>query len=182
MKKFRHASLILFLLVGSILSAQTKQIESVKKESSITYRLTHPFHEVESISKEAQCNITIDIGKKEIKQVSVEVDVTTFNSGNSNRDSHAMEVIDALSYPEANFSSTSIAQYGDSLKVSGRLTFHGITKNIVISASSKWTNNKLIVNGKFEISLTAFKVERPSLLMIPVKDELKFSIMQAFNF
>ncbi|MFA6026807.1 MAG: YceI family protein, partial [Ignavibacteriaceae bacterium] len=147
MKKFRDASLILFLLIGSILSAQTKQVESVKKESSITYRLTHPFHEVESISKEAQSNITIDIGKKEIKQVSVQVDVTTFNSGNSNRDSHAMEVIDALSYPKANFTSTNISQNGDSLKVYGKLTFHGITKDIVISASSKWTNNKLIVNG-----------------------------------
>lgn len=182
MKKFRDASLILFLLLGSLLSAQIKQIESVKKESSIIYRLTHPFHEVESISKDAQCIITVDIGKKEIKQVSVQVDVTTFNSGNSNRDSHAMEVIDALSYPEANFTSTNIVQYGDSLKISGKLTFHGITKDIRITATSKWTNNKLIVNGKFEISLTAFKVERPSLLMIPVKDELKFSIMQTFNF
>jgi len=137
------------------------------KESSITYQLTHPLHEIESTSKDSHCVISVDVEKKEITQVSVQVDVTTFNSGNSSRDSHAMEVIDALSYPEANFTSTNIAQYGDSLKISGKLTFHGITKDIRITATSKWTNNKLIVNGKFEISLTAFKVERPSLLKIP---------------
>jgi polyisoprenoid-binding protein YceI len=170
------------MFVGSSLFAQTKQIEAVQKESSITYQLTHPLHEIESTSKEARCSITVDLGNKSIKQVSVTVDVTTFNSGNSNRDSHAMEVIDALSYPEASFTSTNISQNGDSLKISGKLTFHGITKDIWIRATQKWKNNKLIVNGKFEISLTAFKVERPSLLMIPVKDELKFSLIQTFNF
>ena len=182
MKKIKFVSIILLALVGSLLFAQTKQIEAAPKESSITYQLTHPLHEIESTSKEARCSIAVDLGNKSIKQVSVAVDVTTFNSGNSNRDSHAMEVIDALSYPEASFTSTNISQNGDSLKISGKLTFHGITRDILIRAAQKWTNNKLIVNGKFEISLTAFKVERPSLLMIPVKDELKFSLIQTFNF
>lgn len=181
MKKFKGSSLIIFLFLSFVLSAQTKQIEAIKKESSITYQLTHPLHEIESSSKDSHCVISVDVEKKEITQVSVQVDVTTFNSGNSSRDSHAMEVIDALSYPEANFTSTNISQNGDSLKVYGKLTFHGITKDIKITAASKWANNKLIVNGKFEISLTAFKVERPSLLMIPSKDELKFSLVQAFN-
>jgi len=182
MKKLKFVSIILLVLVGSSLFAQTKQIVAVQKESSITYQLTHPLHEIESTSKEAQCSISIDPVNRAIKQVSVTVDVTTFNSGNSNRDSHAMEAIDALSYPEASFTSSNISQNGDSLKISGKLTFHGITKEIKIQASQKWTNNKLIVNGKFEISLTAFKVERPSLLMIPSSDELKFSLTQTFNF
>ena len=109
------------------------------------------------------------------------MEVTTFNSGNSSRDSHAMEVIDALSFPDSRFTSSSIIQKGDSLKVYGKLTFHGITKDIVISAATKWSNNKLVVNGNFEISLTAFKVDRPSLLLIPVKDALKFSLTEVFN-
>ena len=136
----------------------------------------------ESTSKEAFCNIEVDLGTKTIKQVSVQVDVTSFNSGNSSRDSHAMEVIDALSFPDARFTSSNIIQKGDSLKVSGKLTFHGITKDIVISAATKWSNNKLVVNGNFDVSLTAFNVERPSLLLIPVKDILKFSLTQVFYF
>jgi polyisoprenoid-binding protein YceI len=173
--------LIVLFVMSSILSAQTKHLEAVKKESSITYKLTHPLHEVESTSNEALCDIDVDLSTKEIKKVSVQVDVTTFNSGNSNRDSHAMEVIDALSFPDSRFTSTSITQRGDSLKVTGKLTFHGITKDILISAATKWSNNKLVVNGNFDISLTAFKIERPSLLLIPVKDMLKFSLTQVFN-
>ena len=173
--------LILLLIQFSVILSQSKQIEAVKQESFITYQLTHPLHEIESTSKEAYCKIDLDLGKKEIKNVFVQVEVTTFNSGNSSRDSHAMEVIDALSFPDSRFTSSSIIQKGDSLKVYGKLTFHGITKDIVISAATKWSNNKLVVNGNFEISLTAFKVDRPSLLLIPVKDALKFSLTEVFN-
>ena len=173
--------IILLFIQLSIVLSQSKQIEAVKQESSITYQLTHPLHEIESTSKDANCTIDLDLSKKEIKKVFVQVDVTSFNSGNSSRDSHAMEVIDALTFPDSRFTSSSITQKGDSLKIYGKLTFHGITKDIVISAFTKWSNNKLMVNGNFDISLTAFKVERPSLLLIPVKDDLKFILTQVFN-
>lgn len=173
--------LILLFVQFTVVVCQTKQIEAVKKESSITYQLKHLLHEVESTSKEAICTINADISNKEIKKVFVQVDVTTFNSGNSNRDSNAMEVIDALSFPDSRFTSSSITQKGDSLKVYGKLTFHGITKDIVIAAEANWSNNKLIVNGNFDLSLTEFKVERPSLLFIPVSDVLKFTLTQVFS-
>lgn len=90
-------------------------------------------------------------------------------------------MIDAISYPNVKFSSTSLKQNGDKLEIGGKLTFHGITKPITIDALQKWENNKLTVTGNFVVSLTEFKVERPSLLMIPVKDELRFSFTQVFN-
>ena len=119
--------------------------------------------------------------QRTIKKVEVQVDVTTFDSGNSNRDSHAMEVIDALDYPDADFTSSSVKSSGDSLKVYGKLTFHGVTKDIVISAFEKWNGKNLIVKGNFNISLTEFKIDRPSLLLIPVNDALKFSFVENFN-
>ena len=113
--------------------------------------------------------------------MSAQVDVTTFDSGNSNRDSHAMEVIDAITYPEVNFSSTSIVQTGDSVHVKGKLIFHGVTKDVDIAGTSTWSNNKLLLQGGFAVSLTAFNIERPSLLLIPVEDALSFNIVAAFG-
>ncbi|MGD1005812.1 MAG: YceI family protein [Ignavibacteriaceae bacterium] len=176
-----YAVLFLIFISGSLVFAQLKQLQAVKKESYITYKLTHPLHEIEATSKDVYCIINLDPVKKEIKNVSVQIDVTTFDSGNSNRDSHAMETVDAISYPDVRFISSSIYQEGDSLKIHGRLTFHGITKDIYIAAVSKWTDSKLIVNGNFDISLTVFKVPRPSLLLIPVEDTLRFSLQQIFN-
>lgn len=171
---------IIILFAVNIYS-QSRKYEAVKNESYITYKLVHPLHEIESTSKSAICLIEADAKLKEIKLVAVKVGVETFNSGNSNRDSHAMEVVEALKYPDAIFKSTSIVPKGDSIEVSGLLTFHGITKGVTISAFPNWSNNKLIVSGNFDISLTAFHIERPSLLLIPVKDTLKFTLMQSFN-
>jgi polyisoprenoid-binding protein YceI len=180
--KAKFCTLLFLIFVPGLFSfAQLKHYQAVKNESYITYKLTHPLHEIESTSKEAYCVITADPVKKEIKNVSVQVDVTSFNSGNSNRDSHAMETIDAISYPDSRFTSTSVYQAGDSLKIHGKLTFHGVTKDIYITAVSKWDNNKLTVTGNFDISLTEFKVSRPALLLVPVNDMLRFSLVQVFN-
>jgi polyisoprenoid-binding protein YceI len=147
----------------------------------VTYRLVHPLHEIEATSHDVVFKAVVDTAKKEISTVSAQVDVTTFDSGNSNRDSHAMEVVDAISYPDVSFSSTSIAAAGDSLMVTGSLTFHGVTKNIVASVRPKWTPDSLVVQGGFNLSLTEFKIDRPSLLLIPVNDTLWFSLRARFG-
>ncbi len=161
-------------------AAQTKA-ELIKDESKLTYNVSHPLHEVEATSKDVMSTIELDPANRSVRSVTVSVDVTTFDSGNSNRDSHAMEVIDALTYPEVRFVSTSVAQNGDSVKVLGNLTFHGVTKEITIPAALKWSANRLDVHGDFVVSLTAFKIERPSLLMIPVSDDIRFTIVAAYR-
>lgn len=169
------------LLITPVLMAQVKRMYADKNDSFITYKLTHPLHEVEATSKDETCVIDADISKKEIKASLVQVGVTTFDSGNSNRDSHAMEVVKAIQYPSAKFLSDNIVQNGDSLKISGKLTFHGITNEVVIYALQKWGDKNLEVDGEFDISLTAYNVERPQLLLIPVSDDLKFTFKEFFN-
>ncbi len=181
MRTIAYAVVCWFLISGVVVRSQPKQVDVLKKESSITYKIVHPLHEIEATSKDARYRMEIDPAKKEIITVSADVDVMTFDSGNSNRDSHAMEVIDAISYPEVSFVSSSITQVGDSLKVAGKLTFHGVTQDIVALAVSKWSSDRLVVRGSFNLSLTAFKIERPSLLMIPVEDALRFTFTAAFG-
>ncbi len=171
----------LTLVVSALSFAQVKKIEAVKAESSITYKLTHPMHEIEAVSKEAYCAVDAEVASKAIKHTYVKVPVMSFNSGNSSRDSHAMEVIDAISYPDAKFVSTNIIQTGDTLFVTGKMTFHGVTNMLSFNAVCKWSDDKLVVTGTFALSLTAYKVERPSLLMVPVKDDLWFTLIQTFK-
>jgi polyisoprenoid-binding protein YceI len=169
------------MILVNFTTAQVKMVEILKEESSITYILSHPLHHIESTSREIVSRLEVDPSNREIRSASVRIDVTTFDSGNSNRDSHAMEVIDAITYPDVQFTSTSITQRGDSLQAAGKLTFHGVPKEIVISALAAWSGTKLIVQGSFDLSLTEFKIERPSLLLIKVDDTLKFSLHAVFS-
>lgn len=181
MKINYYILLILFFLPGSFLFSQIKRLEAVKNESFIKYKVTHPLHEVTATSKYVLCLADVDLKTKQVKAVSVQVAVTSFDSGNSNRDSHAMEVVEALLYPDARFISSSVTQKGDSLQVWGNLTFHGITKKIHLDAIDHWTSKKLTVDGGFNISLTAFHIKRPSLLLMPINDKVQFTFEQVFN-
>ncbi|HTY59051.1 MAG TPA: YceI family protein, partial [Bacteroidota bacterium] len=88
--------LVILLAVPGVVPAhaQVKHLKQKKDESSMTYRMVHPLHKIEATSKDVNYDLEADPGTKELKKVSGQVDVTTFDSGNSNRDSHAMEVID----------------------------------------------------------------------------------------
>jgi polyisoprenoid-binding protein YceI len=177
-------SLLVFCVVVGVSTtcfAQSRIVQTLAGESWVAYHMVHPLHVIDAKSTNVDFKVELDPATKEIKTVTAQVDVTTFDSGNSNRDSHAMEVIDAITYPDVEFTSTSIAQTGDSLFVTGKLTFHGITHDILLAGTTTWQTNRLDVQGKFDISLTEFKIDRPSLLMIPVEDKLSFALAAAFT-
>ncbi len=174
--------LFLFLAVNSAVAfAQPRTAEQVNGASWITYKVVHPLHEVLAKSTSPEYIVVLDPTTKEIKSVSAKIDVTTFDSGNSNRDSHAMEVIDAIDYPEVDFVSTAITQSGDSLHVTGHLTFHGVTKDITLAGIAQWQPNRLDVHGGFNITFTDFTLERPALLLVPVENNISFALASAFT-
>jgi polyisoprenoid-binding protein YceI len=182
MKSYAGILLTLALVSTSVVCAGPKRAELIKGESTISYHMSHPLHEFDAVSHDAIYRADVDPEKKEVTSVAAVVDVTTFDSGNSNRDSHAMEVIDAISYPEVRFVSSAISKTaGDSVLVTGKLTFHGVTREIVIPAALHWSTERLDVHGAFDLSLTEFKIERPSLLMIPVSDAVKFTVAASFR-
>jgi polyisoprenoid-binding protein YceI len=164
----------------TISHAQLKNAQSIAAKSWVAYRLVHPLHVVDATSRSVQYIVELDPASKQITKVAAQVDVTTFDSGNSNRDSHAMEVIDALTYPDVQFTSTSVIQKNDSIFVTGKLTFHGVTNDVTMAGTVQWLPQEADVKGAFDLSLTAFKVERPALLMIPVEDKLSFTLVAAF--
>lgn len=171
----------LLMALAAVATAQPRIAQTLKGESWIAYRLVHPLHEIDAKSMSPDYQVELDPTTKEIKTVTAQVDVTTFDSGNSNRDSHAMEVVDAITYPYVDFTSTAIVQKGDSLFATGKLTFHGVTKDITMAGTATWQPNRLDVHGAFNIGLTEFKIDRPSLLMIPVEDKLSFTLAAAFT-
>ncbi len=171
---------IVLLLVATAFTAATSHVGAIKDGSSMTYVLVHPLHRIEAVCKDVTCTVDMDDATHTIQHTNFSADVSCFDSGNSNRDSHAMEVLDALSYPTVSFESTKIEPSGSSLLVHGNLTFHGQTKPIDVHATTAASGNHLTVQGGANVSLTAFGIERPSLLMIPTEDTLHISFTMVF--
>ncbi|MDX5418064.1 MAG: YceI family protein [Hymenobacteraceae bacterium] len=135
--------------------------------------MKHPLHTVHGMSKQVSSRLVLSEDGKEIQKVVVSVPVRSFDSGNRRRDRDMLKVTDADRYPEVTFSSSQISERDGMLAVTGQLTFHGISKDIQFVAQSQWKGEELVVDGGFEISLEAYSIERPSILMMKVKDNLQ---------
>ncbi len=172
---------ILAVFLSSTVLSQNVLIEAQRGVSYAKYFLRHPLHSVEAINNDVKFLIEYDAGQGKILKAEAVAEVSKFNSGNSNRDSHVMEVVEALKYPTLSFKSTDVRLESDDIVVLGLLTFHGETREITMRGKVKSEENSLIVEGEFQISLTEFKVKRPRLLFIPTDDVLKLYIYAKFN-
>ncbi|MEI7816410.1 MAG: YceI family protein [Desulfuromonadales bacterium] len=82
-------------------------------------------------------NGSVDINDKDItkSKVSVTIDTASINSNVQKRDEHlrSADFLDVAKHPSMTFVSKKVAQSGkDGLKVTGDLTLHGVTKQVVL--------------------------------------------------
>ena len=164
--------LILALLLPGFLLAQTKKPLD-KSKSSITYSMNHMLHAWDGTSRDLNGVVVVGAENK-IEKVAIATKVSAFDSENSNRDAHLLEVVEALKYPNISFYSTSITESKKGeLDVKGVLQFHGVNKEISFKANATEVKNNIQVTGNFIFLLEDFKIERPSFMLKPVDNEVK---------
>jgi polyisoprenoid-binding protein YceI len=174
------AILILFIVFAFSIDVDGRKIVADKKNSLVTYAMSHPAHDWEGVCKDVNAVIIYDDNTKTINQVAVSLKVNAFDSGNANRDSHAIEVLEGLKYPKVTFTSNKIKNDNNTLTAEGNLNFHGITKPVTISVSRTDSDKQIVLDGKFDILLSQFQIERPSLFGIKTRDEVKLSFKVFF--
>jgi polyisoprenoid-binding protein YceI len=160
---------LLALAAGA--AAEAKTYEAIKGESSLSYGMVHPMHHITGVSRDFSCKV--DLSPDTVSsQIKVSAAISSFDSKNSSRDSHAMEMVEAMKYPTVDFSSSVVKPEGDGYLVSGNLTFHGITRPVSFHVTPKSAAGKVEIIGEFAVKLSDYKVERPSLLFVPIEDKL----------
>ncbi len=176
----RAALLIASGLTLTFTLAPAKEYLAIKGESTLAYVLIHPMHTVHGVNKDFECKVDLSPDTVTSK-IRVSADVLKFDTGNSSRDSHAMEAVQSRKYPRVTFESTAIKPETDGYAVSGNLTFHGQTRPVSFHVTPKTTAKRIEITGSFDVKLSDFGVERPSLMFVRTQDKLtlKFDLFAA---
>ena len=169
----------LFSFFLSLLNASSFRVEN----SLITYFGVHYLHKWEGSTSDVKGVVSYD---KNIDQYecSISVPLSTFSSGNDNRDSNMLVYCKAFDFPNINFQSTSIKVNESTLEIEGKIEFAGEEKDIKTNAKLNiLDNNFFAIEGELDILLSEFKVERPSLLFVEIEDlvKIKYSIQGVKN-
>jgi hypothetical protein len=144
----------------------------VLQQSTLTYHVSHPLHQSEGVSHEARGKGICHAGQCDFL---IAVPVKSFDSGDSNRDLHMIQVTRGAQFPmvtvrtklsESASASTTVqadleVQFAGQTAQYKQVTFQLVTQG-----------NQIRITGTIPATLTDFKIDPPSLLTIPVKNEM----------
>ena len=173
----KHLSLF-FLLMVNLCIAQKETWTLNPENSFISYDAKHILHSWKGMNTNVKGIAKVEANK--INQIAILTLVKDFDSNNSGRDAHALEVLESLSYPEVRFYSDSITVAQDSIKITGLFNFHGVNQSRSIAALIENEKNKKIIKGSFKLTPSDFDIKLPSLMMVKMENLLLFNFKLEF--
>ena len=154
-------------LLCALLLAQAYDL----RQGSLTYTVVHKLHEVQGTSKDLQGKAVLEGGTLKVQ---VRTKVASFDSGNGNRDEHMREATHEPAHPFAQVkgSAPNVSLSGPSdVTLKATVELNGIQKQQTIKVHLAPENGGVRAKFSFPISLDAYKVERPELLLVKVDDQ-----------
>jgi hypothetical protein len=167
----------LLVLVGCVPLAPITafaQAVQLSGNGTVDYTLVHKFHKMVGVSKAMAVRGTVDDSGLKLM---ARAQVGTFDSDNSNRDSHMMETVEGEKYPWAAVRAVlpgfklPTSPGTTKITVQASVELHGVSVSHPIDITLE-TKDATHFHASFEFSesLTAHKIERPSLLFVAVDD------------
>ena len=168
-KMTRH--LFLFLLVSSCLGAQQLRVETAASE--ITYEASHVVHDWSGTSKQLQGVVVLKDAVP--SRMAIATSVASFDSRNEGRDAHALEVLEALVFPKVSFYADTFTLEGETLSITGNLTFHGKTIRLTTTANWIKKDDGWLLDGDFDFKPSEFDITLPAFMLVKIRDNIHIS-------
>ncbi|HEV2035561.1 MAG TPA: YceI family protein [Candidatus Dormibacteraeota bacterium] len=146
--------------VKELFVGQTSQHEAIARTSTVSGGLT-----VTGDSSGYQVSaLTVSAGLADLHSVD-----QVAGRDVSLRDSIVSRQINVQQYPTATFTASSVSVPGSVLSqqvdvtVAGKITIHGVTKDITATAKAQVVGNQIEIAGSVSIDMTDFQVTRPQV-------------------
>ena len=164
-----------FLLLGFPTLAQTDS-QWALEQCTLTYHVSHPLHQTDGVSHAARGKGVCHAGQCDFL---IAVAVKSFDSGDSNRDLHMLQVTRGAQFPMVTVrtrlpeaASTSATIHADlEIQFAGQTAQY---KQVPFQLVTQ--GNETRISGTIPATLSDFKIDPPSLLAMPVKNEIPIRV------
>ena len=178
MKKIKYVFLFLsFNLASQDTTSNNFIVDS--NTSYISYQGKHILHDWVGINNNVKGILVIEDAKA--SKIAISASVKDFDSGNGNRDSNMLEILEVIKFPKIEYYSNRISLDKDKILFSGNINFHGISRDLNITSEIKKIKNKLVLSGEFNFSLVDHNVKLPSFMMRSINKDVLIKYQLLFN-
>lgn len=172
MNKRIALALLLFLLPTVALADNQWTLE----ESTLTYHVSHPLKQTEGVSHAAKGKGVCRAGQCDFL---IAVPVKSFDSGDSNRDLHMLQVVRGGQFPlitvrthlPEDASSLATIQADIEVQFAGQTSEY---KQLAFQHAIKGSDT--LITGTIPLTLTDFKIDPPTLLTLPIKNKIPVKV------
>lgn len=172
--------LVLFLtILNFCFSQQNIEWRVDQNKSLIKYSGNHILHSWEGFNDKIYGLGIPKSNNQDLDKLAILIYVRDFDSNNSGRDAHSLEVLEAIKFPEIKFYSDKINTDDKKVFLNGSFDFHGVKIKKDITANLKDNNKTLEISGNLYLKLSDFKIKLPSFLSIKIDDlvEINYTIV-----
>jgi hypothetical protein len=165
----------LFTLLLAAPFAAAAQTQYILVKSTLTYHMSHPMHDVDGVSTAARGKGTCGDGKCDFL---IAAPVKSFSSGDSNRDLHMIEAVHGAEFPMVVVRTTLPQNVPDgTIYADLEVQFAGQTAHFPHVPFQKSTSGSAVhITGTVPSTCSDFKIDRPSFLTVPIKNEIPVSV------
>ena len=153
----------------------------VLQQSTLTYHVSHPLHQTEGVSHAAKGKGVCHAGQCDFL---IAVPVKSFDSGDSNRDLHMLQVTRGAEFPLVTVRTRLPESAAASATINADLEiqFAGQTaqyKQVPFKVEKQ--GGETHITGTIPVTLADFKIDPPSLLTMPVKNDIPVRVALSRN-
>ncbi len=153
----------------------------VLDQSTLSYHVSHPLHQTDGVSHMARGKGVCHAGQCDFL---IAVPVKSFDSKDSNRDLHMLQVTRGGQFPLVSVRTQlpEAASASATVHADLEIQFAGQTATYKQIAFQLVTQGKQIkISGTIPATLADFKIDPPSLLAVPVKNEIPVRVEMTWH-
>lgn len=167
---------LIALLLAALPTCASADSQWMLQGSTLTYHVSHPLHQSEGVSHAAKGKGVCHAGQCDFL---IAVPVKSFDSGDTNRDLHMLQVTRGAEFPlvtvRTRLPESDAA--ASTINADLEIQFAGQTvqyKQVPFKVEKQ--GNEIHITGAIPATLADFKIEPPSLLTIPVKNDIPIRV------
>jgi hypothetical protein len=167
---------LIALLLAALPTCASADSQWMLQGSTLTYHVSHPLHQSEGVSHAAKGKGVCHAGQCDFL---IAVPVKSFDSGDTNRDLHMLQVTRGAEFPLVTVRTRLPESDATASTIDADLEiqFAGQTvqyKQVPFKLEKH--GNEIHITGAIPATLSDFKIEPPSLLTLPVKNEIPIRV------
>ena len=174
----RRAALVLLSVIAAIApaSADPRRYAIQPEASELSFRATSRLMNADGRFHRLNGEVAVDPADLATAKIAVTIDAESLDTGIGLRDTHlrSADFFDVKAFPTITFESLRVEATGRRASVTGRLTLHGVTREITIPVDVTVSEVAMVASGEFVLNRTEYGMSYNSVLN-PIGNQVRVS-------